>query len=43
MGLVEDYEAAWAVNSIEMAYSKLGLREYDGSANKVFMEKMYSL
>ncbi len=42
MGLVEDYEAAWAVNSIEMTYAKLGLRAYDGTANKIFMEKMYS-
>jgi aspartate aminotransferase-like enzyme len=43
MGLVEDFEAAWAVNSIEMAYAKLGIREYDGTANKIFMEIMYLL
>lgn len=29
MGLVEDYEAAWAVNAIELAYDKLGLRTFD--------------
>ena len=41
MGLVEDYEAAWAVNAIEKALSDLGVREFDGTANKVFMENMF--
>ncbi|MEN8717796.1 MAG: aminotransferase class V-fold PLP-dependent enzyme [Sulfurovum sp.] len=41
MGLVEDYEAAWAVNSVELAYDELGLRPYDGTANKVFNEIMF--
>ncbi len=43
MGLVKEYEAAWAVNSIEMALSKLGIRKFDGTANKIFMESIYSL
>ena len=38
MGLVNDYEAVWAVNSIEMALDELGIRSFDGTANKVFME-----
>jgi aspartate aminotransferase-like enzyme len=38
MGLVADYEAVWAVNSIEKALDKLNIRTFDGSANKVFME-----
>jgi len=41
MGLVEDFEASWAVNAIELAYDELGLRKYDGTANKVFAENMF--
>jgi len=41
MGLVEDFEASWAVNSIELAYDELGLRKYDGTANKIFNEVMF--
>jgi aspartate aminotransferase-like enzyme len=36
MGLVEDFEASWAVNAVELAMDELGLREFDGTANKVF-------
>jgi len=39
MGLVADYEAVWAVNSIEMALDDLGIREFDGTANKIFMKE----
>jgi aspartate aminotransferase-like enzyme len=38
MGLVEDFEAAWAVNAIEKTLDILGVRPFDGTANKVFME-----
>jgi len=38
MGLVKPYEAAWAVNAVEMALDDLGVRTFDGTANKVFME-----
>eukprot|EP01156_Anaeramoeba_ignava_P010697 Anaeramoba_ignava/a480529_21.p1 GENE.a480529_21~~a480529_21.p1 ORF type:complete len:367 (-),score=-6.16 a480529_21:343-1443(-) len=38
MGLVKDYEAAWAVNAVEKALDELGIRTFDGTANKVFME-----
>jgi aspartate aminotransferase-like enzyme len=41
MGLVNDYEASWAVNAIEMALSELDIREFDGTANKVFMENNF--
>jgi len=41
MGLVEDYEAAWAINAIEKTLCDLGIREFDGTANKVFMENMF--
>ncbi len=40
MGLVEDFEAAWVVNAIELAYDELGLRTFDGKANKVFLETL---
>jgi aspartate aminotransferase-like enzyme len=38
MGLVEDFEAVWAVNAIEKALDIIGIRDFDGTANKVFME-----
>ena len=38
MGLVEDFEAVWAVNAIEKALDTLKIRTFDGTANKVFME-----
>ena len=38
MGLVADYEASWAVNSVEKAMDELGIRIFDGTANKIFME-----
>jgi len=38
MGLVADYEAVWAVNAIEKAMDQLGIRTFDGTANKTFME-----
>lgn len=41
MGLVEDYEAVWAVNAIELAMDNLGLRKFDGTANKIFLETMF--
>ncbi len=41
MGLVEDYEAAWVVNAIELALDELKIREYDGSANKIFAQIMF--
>ena len=42
MGLVEDHEAAWAVNAIEMALDKLNIRKFDGTANRVFMENYFA-
>ncbi len=36
MGLVEDFEASWAVNAVELAMDELGLRDFDGTANRVF-------
>jgi len=41
MGLVNHYEAVWALNSIEMALDQLGIRIFDGTANKIFMEKNF--
>ena len=38
MGLVAPYEAVWAINSIEKALDELGIRRFDGTANKIFME-----
>lgn len=41
MGIIEVYEAAWAVNALELALDKLGLREFNGAANKAFLEAIY--
>jgi aspartate aminotransferase-like enzyme len=38
MGLVDDFEAAWVVNAIEKTLDDLALRNFDGTANKIFME-----
>ncbi len=38
MGLVENFEAAWVVNAIEKAMCDLGIRKFDGTANRVFMD-----
>ena len=38
MGLIPVYEIAWVVNAVELSLAKLGKREYDGTANKVFNE-----
>ncbi|WP_418180004.1 pyridoxal-phosphate-dependent aminotransferase family protein [Aliarcobacter lanthieri] len=41
MGLVEDFEASWAVNAIELVMDELGIRTFDGTANKVFAMTMF--
>ena len=41
MGLVEDYEASWVVNAIELALDESGTREFDGTANKVFAQNLF--
>ncbi|MFA6741950.1 MAG: alanine--glyoxylate aminotransferase family protein [Arcobacteraceae bacterium] len=41
MGLVEDFEASWAVNAVELALDDLGIRTFDGTANKVFASNMF--
>lgn len=41
MGLVEDFEATWVVNAIELAMDELNLRPFDGTASKVFSEVMF--
>jgi hypothetical protein len=37
MGLVKDYEASWVINAIELALDELKIREFDGTANRVFL------
>jgi len=41
MGLVEDFESSWVVNAIEKALDSIGIRTFDGTANKIFMEKNF--
>ncbi len=41
MGLIPNYEMAWVVNSVELTLSELGLRAYNGAANRVFNEILF--
>ena len=43
MGLISPYEAAWAVNAVELALAKMGRRAYDGTANRVFNTVYFGL
>ena len=40
MGLIEDYKMLWIVNSIEMTLEELSIRKFDGTAAKIFSEKI---
>lgn len=41
MGLIEPYEIVWVVNAVELALKKLGRREFDGTASRVFNETYF--
>jgi len=41
MGLIEDYEASWAVNALEKAICDFEGKKFEGRANAVFMEEFY--
>lgn len=41
MGLIAPYEIAWVVNSVELALAKLGRRDYNGEANRVFNQEYF--
>lgn len=41
MGLVNAYETAWTLNCVELALAELGLRAYEGTANRVFTQEFY--
>ncbi|TLD96839.1 alanine--glyoxylate aminotransferase family protein [Helicobacter jaachi] len=43
MGLIPLNESVWVVNAFELALEKIGRRNFDGSANKVFLEQYYAL
>jgi aspartate aminotransferase-like enzyme len=43
MGFIAPYESAWVVNSVELALQKLGRRDYDGEANRVFNRIYFGL
>lgn len=42
MGIIPINESLWVVNAIELALEKLGLRKFDGSANKIFLQNYYA-
>lgn len=41
MGLIEVYEMAWVVNAVELTLEKLGIRDFDGEANRTFLSEYY--
>jgi len=41
MGLIDTYEMVWVVNAVELALAKLGRREFDGTASRVFNEEYF--
>lgn len=43
MGLIPLSQSLWVVNAFELALQKLGLRGFNGEANKVFLESYYAL
>jgi len=40
MGFVQNYEISWVLNAIELALEELKIREFDGKANRVFLQGM---
>ncbi|PAF43692.1 aminotransferase class V-fold PLP-dependent enzyme [Helicobacter sp. 11S02629-2] len=43
MGYVPVNEASFVLNALELALQDLGIRKFEGKANKVFLENYYSL
>ncbi|MEA1954277.1 MAG: alanine--glyoxylate aminotransferase family protein [Campylobacterota bacterium] len=43
MGLIETYEMVWVVNAVELALAKLGRRDFDGTASRVFNEEYFKV
>ncbi len=41
MGLIEPYEMVAVVNAVELAMAKLGRRDFDGTASRVFNEEYF--
>jgi len=41
MGFIEPYEMVWVVNAVELALAKLGRRDFDGTASRVFNEEFF--
>ena len=41
MGLIDIHEMVWVVNAVELALAKLGRRDYDGTASRVFNEEYF--
>ena len=41
MGLIPVHEMAWVLNAVELALSRLGRRQYDGTANRIFSEAFF--
>ncbi|MFP4486094.1 MAG: pyridoxal-phosphate-dependent aminotransferase family protein [Campylobacterales bacterium] len=41
MGFIEDFEASWNANAIELALCKLEGKHFSGEANRVFLDEYY--
>ncbi len=43
MGLIDVSDALWAVNAVEIAMERIGMRKFDGEANRIFVQKYYEV
>ena len=43
MGFIKPYELSWVLNAIELSLSKLGIRPFNGEANKIFNKVYFNL
>ena len=43
MGLIDISEVSWVVNAVELTLDTLGIREFNGLANRVFIERYYKI
>ena len=41
MGFIETDELVWVVNAVELALAKLGRRDFDGTASRVFNKEYF--
>lgn len=43
MGIIPLYESAWVANAVELALGDIGVRNFNGLANQIFLQNYYSM